>query len=215
VRRALLTDAGLAERAMLDQRSNELARSILEPLTDRQQDRLIAAMADVERLLTASMVEIAPYDPRHPYSRYCLQQYFTELAERFQAGFDPDRSISAADEELTPPAGLLLVATLHGEPIGCGALKFHDGQPTELKRMWIAPQARGMGLGRRLLAELEDHAVAAGSQLIRLETNRTLREAIALYQSAGYREVAAFNDEPYADHWFEKVLASGPAQQAS
>ncbi len=215
VRRARLTDAGLAERAMLDQRSDELARSILEPLTGRQRDQLIAAMADIERLLTASMVEIAPYDPRHPYARYCLQQYFTELAERFQAGFDPDRSISAADEELTPPAGLMLVATLHTEPIGCGALKFHDVQPAELKRMWIAPEARGVGLARRLLAELEERASAAGSKVIRLETNRTLHEAITLYRSAGYREVAAFNDEPYADHWFEKVLTGGPVQPVS
>lgn len=215
VRRARLTDAGLAERAMLDQRSDELARSILEPLTDRQRDRLIAAMADVERLLTASMVEISPYDPRHPHARYCLQQYFTELAERFQAGFDPDRSISAADEELTPPAGLMLVATLHAEPIGCGALKFHDGQPAELKRMWIASDARGLGLARRLLAQLEERASAAGSKVIRLETNRTLHEAITLYRSAGYREVTAFNDEPYADHWFEKVLTGGPVQPVS
>jgi DNA-binding MarR family transcriptional regulator/GNAT superfamily N-acetyltransferase len=215
VRRARLTDAGLAERTMLDQRSDELARSILEPLTDRQRHRLIAAMAAIERLLTASMVEIAPYDPRHPYARYCLQQYFTELAERFQAGFNPDRSISAADEELTPPAGLMLVATLHTEPIGCGALKFHDVQPAELKRMWIAPEARGVGLARRLLAELEERASAAGSKVIRLETNRTLHEAITLYRSAGYREVAAFNDEPYADHWFEKVLTGGPVQPVS
>jgi DNA-binding MarR family transcriptional regulator/GNAT superfamily N-acetyltransferase len=215
VRRAQLTDAGMAERAMLDQRSDELARSILDPLTDRQRDRLIAAMADVERLLAASMVEIAPYDPRHPYARYCLREYFTELAERFQAGFDPDRSIPAADEELTPPAGLMLVATLHAQPIGCGALKFHDGRPTELKRMWIAPEVRGMGLARRLLAELEDRAVTAGSRMIRLETNRSLREAITLYLSAGYREVTAFNDEPYADHWFEKVLPAAPVQQVS
>jgi GNAT superfamily N-acetyltransferase len=161
------------------------------------------------------MVEIAPYDPRHPYARYCLEQYFTELAQRFQAGFDPDRSISAADDELTPPAGLMLVATLHAEPIGCGALKFHDGGPTELKRMWIAPEVRGIGLARRLLAELEEHAVAAGSQMIRLETNRTLREAITLYRSTGYQEVAAFNDEPYADHWFEKVLPARPVHQVS
>ena len=213
VRRARLTRAGLAERAMLDQRSDELARSILEPLTDRQRDRLIAAMADVERLLTASMVQIAPYDPRHRHVRYCQQQYFAELAQRFHAGFDPDRSISAADEELTPPAGLMLVATLQAEPIGCGALKFHDGEPTELKRMWIAPEARGMGLARRLLAELEAYAGEAGTQVIRLETNRSLHEAIALYRSAGYLEVAAFNDEPYADHWFEKVLGDGPVRR--
>jgi ribosomal protein S18 acetylase RimI-like enzyme len=67
---------------------------------------------------------------------------------------------------------------------------------------------RGTGLGRRLLGELERHAEAAGARTLRLETNRTLVEAIALYRSAGYVEVPAFNDETYAHHWFEKQLES-------
>ena len=107
---------------------------------------------------------------------------------------------------MTPPAGLFLVATLHGEPVGCGALKFHPGAPAEIKRMWVAPAVRGLGLGRRLLAELEARAVAQGVRVLRLETNRALTEAISLYRAAGYREVPAFNDEPYAHHWFEKSL---------
>jgi len=93
------------------------------------------------------------------------------------------------------------------EPIGCGALKFHDTNPTELKRMWVAPSARGLGIGRRSLAELEAEAARHGSRLVRLETNRSLTEAIALYRSSGYVEVDAFNDEPYAHHWFEKRLS--------
>ena len=95
---------------------------------------------------------------------------------------------------------------LYGEPVGCGALKFHPGAPAELRRMWVAPSARGLGLGRRLLAELEARAAGHGVTMLRLETNRTLAEAISLYRAAGYREVAAFNDEPYAHHWFEKSL---------
>jgi ribosomal protein S18 acetylase RimI-like enzyme len=101
---------------------------------------------------------------------------------------------------------VFLVATLQAEPIGCGALKFHGDEPTELKRMWVAESARGLGIGRRLLTELESRAAAAGAQVVRLETNKTLTEAINLYRSAGYREVDAFNDEPYAHHWFEKHL---------
>jgi ribosomal protein S18 acetylase RimI-like enzyme len=100
------------------------------------------------------------------------------------------------------------------EPVGCGALKFHDDGRAELKRMWVAPTARGLGLGRRLLAELEAHAAANRVRVLRLETNRALDEAIGLYRAAGYREVPAFNDEPYAHHWFEKTLgppgAPGP-----
>jgi ribosomal protein S18 acetylase RimI-like enzyme len=101
---------------------------------------------------------------------------------------------------------LFVVATLHGGPVGCGALKFHGRGPAELKRMWVAPSARGLGLGRRLLTELERLAEDHGARVIRLETNRSLTEAIALYRSAGYREVPAFNDEPYAHHWFDKQL---------
>jgi ribosomal protein S18 acetylase RimI-like enzyme len=151
-------------------------------------------------------VEIGPADPANPDARFCLQSYFSELNRRFDTGFDPSKSIPADDDELRPPAGLLLVATLRGEPIGCGALKFHGDAPTELKRMWVAESARGLGVGRRLLGELERHAVEHGARTVRLETNKTLVEAIALYRSAGYVEVAAFNDEPYAHHWFEKEL---------
>jgi DNA-binding MarR family transcriptional regulator/GNAT superfamily N-acetyltransferase len=207
VRTARLTSPGLAERAVLDQRSDALASSFLEPLNQAQRNRLVGAMSDVERLLTAAMVEIHRLDPAHPHTRHCMGEYFAELDRRFEAGFDPTASISADDDELRPPAGLLLMATLRSEPIGCGALKFHDTEPTELKRMWVAPSARGLGLGRRILAELEAEAVRHGSQAIRLETNRSLTEAIALYRSSGYAEVDAFNDEPYAHHWFEKRLS--------
>jgi DNA-binding MarR family transcriptional regulator/GNAT superfamily N-acetyltransferase len=207
VRTARLTAAGRAERAELDRRSDQAAASLLGPLTTRQRGRLVSAMAEVERLLTASAIEVGERDPRDPGARHCLRAYVGELADRFDGGFDPERSISAADHEMTPPAGLFLVATLHGEPVGCGALKFHcPDAPAEIKRMWVAPSVRGLGLGRRLLAELEARAAAYGVRVLRLETNRALAEAVSLYRSAGYREVPPFNDEPYAHHWFEKVL---------
>jgi DNA-binding MarR family transcriptional regulator/ribosomal protein S18 acetylase RimI-like enzyme len=209
VRTAHLTGAGLAERAELDRRSDDVAASILGPLSASQRSRLVTAMAEVERLLVASMIQVSTCDPRHPDARWCLQSYFDELARRFDGGFDPARTISADDEELTAPAGLLLVARLHGEPVGCGALKFHGGAPTEIKRMWVAPAARGLGLGRRLLNDLEKQAGAGQARVLRLETNRTLNEAIGLYRASGYREVDAFNDEPYADHWFEKTVSVG------
>jgi DNA-binding MarR family transcriptional regulator/GNAT superfamily N-acetyltransferase len=203
---ARLTGPGLAERAVLDQRSDDVARSILGPLSARQRTRLVAAMAEVERLLTASAIAVSVSDPRHPSAHTCMRAYFGELAGRFEDGFDPARSISAEDEELSPPAGLLLLATLHGEPVGIGALKFHDDGPPDIKRMWVAAAVRGLGLGRRLLADLEASAAQHGARVVRLETNRALVEAIALYRSAGYREVPAFNDEPYAHFWFEKDL---------
>ena len=207
LRIARLTSAGLAERAVLDERSDELAKSFLEPLNERQRNRVVHAMNDVERLLTAALVEIEPVDPLHPHAQYCLGRYFAELNLRFEAGFDPSISISADADELRSPAGLFVVATLRSEPIGCGALKFHTNEPTELKRMWVDPSARGLGIGRRLLSELEAEAQLRGSRMVRLETNKSLTEAIALYRSSGYLEVQPFNDEAYADHWFQKRLS--------
>jgi DNA-binding MarR family transcriptional regulator/N-acetylglutamate synthase-like GNAT family acetyltransferase len=207
VRTVRLTRAGLAERELLDRASDELAYSFLEPLSEERRERLVAAMAEVERLLTATLVEIAAVDPAEPDAQFCLREYFAELGRRFETGFDPAASIPATLDELRPPAGVFLLATLRGEPVGCGALKFHGRRPTELKRMWVAGAARGLGIGRRLLSELERHAATAGSRVVHLETNRSLEEAIALYRSAGYREVEAFNDEPYAHHWFEKRLS--------
>ncbi len=185
VRVAWLTSRGLAERAELDRRADDAAAAILGPLSPRQRTRLVAAMAEVEQLMLASMVKIAASDPRQSAARYCVQAYFDELARRFEGGFDPALSIPAEDEELTPPAGLLLVATLHAEPVGCGALKFGGDALAEIKRMWVASSARGLGLGRRLLADLEARAAANGARVIRLETNRALAEAISMYRTAG------------------------------
>jgi len=206
VRRARLTVAGQAERAELNLRAEGFARALLEPLSVSQQAKLAAAMAEVERLLLASTVRIAITDPASADARWCLEQYFAELNRRFEAGFDPTRGISAQAHEMTPPAGLFLVASLRQKPVGCGGLKFHADAPAELKRMWVAPEVRGLGVGRRLLHELERHAREAGVTVLRLETNGTLVEAIALYRQSGYQEVAAFNAEPYAHHWFEKWL---------
>jgi ribosomal protein S18 acetylase RimI-like enzyme/DNA-binding MarR family transcriptional regulator len=213
VRIARLTAAGIAERAELDRRSDELAEAMLTPLDGGQRTRLVAAMAEVERLLTAALVEVAVTEPSEPDARACMAAYFAELGRRFDAGFDPQRTIAATDAELRLPAGLLLVARLHGEPVGCGALKLHGRGPAEIKRMWVSGSARGLGIGRRMLAELERRAIEHGARMVRLETNRSLVEAIALYRSAGYTEVPAFNAEPYAHHWFEKRLgARSPAR---
>jgi ribosomal protein S18 acetylase RimI-like enzyme len=206
VRTARLTSRGLTERAELDRRADDAAASILRPLSASQRDRLVSAMSEVERLLVASAVEVAVRDPADPAARACVRAYVEELGRRFDAGFDPARSLPADDRDMIAPAGLFLVATLHSEAVGCGGLKFHDDAPAEVKRMWVSPAARGLGLGRRLLTELEAHAAARGVTTLRLETNGTLAEAISLYRSAGYREVGAFSDEPYAHHWFEKQL---------
>lgn len=206
VRTVELTRRGQREHQLLDRASDDLAASLLDPLTPTQRERLAEAMDTVRTLLTAGLVVVTIDDPAGADARFCMSQYFAELNSRFETGFDPDLSISADVDELTEPAGLLVIARLRSQPVGCGALKLHRGEPAEIKRMWISPSARGLGLGRRLLRELEDHAAARGAAAVRLETNKALVEAIALYRSAGYVEVDAFNDEPFAHHWFEKQL---------
>jgi DNA-binding MarR family transcriptional regulator len=206
VRRVTLTRKGLREVARLDRLSDDFAESVLVPLTSAQRDRLIAAMAEVERLMRASAVKVEPVRAEGAEAQGCLEQYFRELATRFDAGFDPARSISASADDLTPPAGVFVIARLGGEPIGCGALKVKERQVGEIKRMWVRSDARGLGIGRRVLETLEGFALHFGVTTLRLETNRTLAEAQALYRNAGYGEVAPFNAEPYAHHWFEKAL---------
>ena len=208
VRRVVLTPKGRTERATYDSLSDELAASFLSPLDPVQRDRLVNAMAEVERLLRAGAVELRLERPDSAAARSCLEQYFRELAERFEIGFDPARSNPATIEEMTPPAGFFIVAWLDGHPVGCGALKAGDGITGEIKRMWTSPSARGLGIARKMLRSLEEKARDAGLEWLQLETNRTLTEAQALYRQEGYREVTPFNSEPYAHHWFEKRLGS-------
>lgn len=198
--------AGLTAILVADDEPERRAPTVLG-----RPDGRIASLADLfDVSIDAFGVTFAVADPTSDDARYCVDAYFDELDGRFESGFDPRRSISADADELTEPEGLLLLARLHGEPVGCGALKLNDDEPAEIKRMWVAPSARGLGLGRRLLAELEEQARARGIMKVQLETNSTLTEAIRLYRSAGYEEVEPFNEEPYAHHWFEKRLDRAP-----
>ncbi len=205
-RRAHLTARGTAEHAALDARSDELARGLLQPFGDSQRRRLITAMAEVERLLNAGAVQITSIDPDHTDARSCLSEYARELNRRSRRTFDPTVGATVTADETRPPAGRFFVAYLHGEPVGCGAVKHPPAAPAHLKRMWISPEVRGLGVGRRLLTTLEDCARDAGASTARIETNSDLTEALALYTATGWESVDAFNQEPYADRWLEKQL---------
>ncbi len=206
VRTVLPTEAGRAERAELDRRSDALAAALLEPLSPGQRTRLADAMDTVVRLLDASLVQVEAADPGSDDARRCLAAYYDELARRFPGGFDPGRSLHPDTHEFTEPTGRFVLARLRGRAIGCGAVLFHAGAPAYVKRMWVDDAVRGMGVGRRILAALEDAAREHGAASVTLETNASLTEAIAMYRASGYVEVEPFNDEVYADHWFEKAL---------
>ena len=206
VRKARLTAAGQREVREMNARSDRAAAELLESLTPSQRTRLVAAMAEVHRLLQLAGLEVERVDPASPAARWCVGQYIEELDRRFDSGFDPAASLPADDRDFIPPQGAFLVAFVDGEPVACGAVKAISPGVGSLKRMWVSDAVRGLGIGRRMLEALEAHARELGLTTLRLETNRTLQEAIRLYRSAGFREVAAFNDDPYAHHWFEKRL---------
>jgi len=206
LRRVVLTQKGRLELQAYDRLSDRLAASMLEPLDARQRERLVRAMGEVERLLGAARVKVDFEPPTGDVARQCLESYFRELAERFEGGYDAARDASAPDADMAPPAGRFIVARLDGEPVGCGALKRVDERVGEIKRVWVAKPVRGLGVARRMLWKLEAAALEMGLATLRLDTNKTLTEAHALYRKEGYREVERFNDNPYAHLWFEKRL---------
>ena len=152
-------------------------------------------------------IDIVETPADHPDARWCFERFADELDRRFPGGFRYDRALPLDASELTPPNGLVLLARRDGQPVGCAGLKIVEGGVGEVKRVWVSADARGSGIGRRLMDEVEARARAAGCRLVRLDTNHTLVEAIAMYRGRGYREIERFNDEQYADHFFEKALS--------
>lgn len=168
--------------------------------------------AVARRLPGAAGVMIESADPSGADAQACIGAYFRELQERFDEGFDPALSVSANPEELVPPSGWFLIARLDGVPIGCVALKIKGGGYGEIKRMWVARSARGLGIAQRLLESIEVRAIDAGVDVLRLDTHRSLTEARALYLRNGYVEIAPYNSNPYAHYWFEKRGMLRPRQ---
>jgi DNA-binding MarR family transcriptional regulator len=212
-RLAKLTVKGAAEREAYDALSDDLARSLLGSLSSSQQERLVAAMREVERLTAAASIVIAAEPDDSPDAIACVQAYYDELNARFDGGFDPGSGGYAGHALPGEESGTFMIARLHGRAVGCGALMPLDAQTGEIKRMWIAPGTRGIGLSHRLLQALEGEARRRGLARVVLDTNRSLAEAQSLYRKAGYREIPRYNDNAYADFWFEKEIgqAAPPA----
>ncbi|MDI3336297.1 helix-turn-helix domain-containing GNAT family N-acetyltransferase [Defluviimonas aestuarii] len=200
------TARGKREIAAYDRLSDARADALMSRQS-RGADALLAAMDLVATALTRHRITVSRIDPETPEARYCLNEYYAELARRFETGFDVTTSLDPEALNLRPPLGSFLVALSDGLPLGCVALKGNGSETGEIKRLWIAPAARGLGLARRLMKRAETEARALGIRTLRLDTNRTLTEAIALYHRLGWHEIPAFNTEPYAHHWFEKRLS--------
>lgn len=203
VRIVTLTEAGHRERADLDARARDSVAGLLGPLTPGQRDRLIGAQSEVRRLLRLATVAITAVPDDDEAARACLRAYAAELAGRFPEGYDP--------AALLPPGalgvGAFLLAREEDTPVGCGVWQRRSGGVAEIRHLWVSPAARGLGLGRRLLAAAESDAAGHGMTTVRLGTHPSLHEAIALYRGAGYREIPSYSDSPYNHLNFEKNLA--------
>jgi len=206
MRRAEWTAAGREMVATYDRLSDERAQGILAPLDTGQRDRLVSAMAEVEHLLRAAAITITIEQPDSPAALACLKAYGAGLAEVFEGGYDPSDDGPPDHDDYRQPHGAFLIAWSDGQPVGCGAWKRLDATTAEIKRLWTAEGVRGLGLGRRLLCNLESLARDAGMTHVQLDTNRALGAAQALYRSEGYKEIPRYNDSPYAHRWFRKDL---------
>ncbi|MFN8077271.1 MAG: GNAT family N-acetyltransferase [Kineosporiaceae bacterium] len=160
--------------------------------------------ADVPPPTASPPVRLRRRDPASPVAVALLDTYRAEISALF--GFDATTGVSADPEEMTPPRGDFLVAYLDDVPLGCGGVKLVGPGLAELKRMWVAPQARGRGVGRALLAGLEAAARDLGATRAVLDTHARLEPALRLYTGGGWQEVPAYNANPHATHWFAKSL---------
>lgn len=203
-----LTSLGRAAWDDLDRRSDELACRIVAPLTERQRDELATALATADRLLRAATVTFDVVDPEDPDALASLRAYFDELDVRFAGGFDPGDTLTADAPSMRSPRGTFVVAHSDDEPVACGGVVRVDEATGEIKRMWVHPDWRGVGLGRRMLNELETHVARLGCSRVVLDTNAVLTEAITMYERAGYTAVDRYNENPYAMHWFARDLAA-------
>lgn len=204
-RRAALTPAGLAEKAEYDRLNDAMAEGMLAR-APRHRAAVLAAMDLVAVTLNSDRIEIRPADPTDPAARACLVAYSRVLADKI-AGIpaahvpDPDPEADA----YRPPHGAFLLAWCDRLPIGCVSVKTLEPGVGEVKRLWIDPAARGLGLAHRLMRAVEDQARALGLGALKLDTNAALTEAIALYRRSGWTEIAPYTDFP-ATHWFGKPL---------
>jgi DNA-binding MarR family transcriptional regulator/N-acetylglutamate synthase-like GNAT family acetyltransferase len=206
-RRVSLTSKGSSTYRRLDDRSERMAEEILQALSDRQRSRLTAALATADLLVRAATIQLRRVDPQSAPAQQAVHRYFAELNRRFPNGFDAATARAAEPSLVVDDTAAFIVATSDGQPVGCGGVQQVAAQTGEIKRMWVDPEWRGAGLGSRLLRHLEATAADLGYQTVRLDTNATLTEAIALYERAGYRHISRYNDNPYAQVWFEKRLS--------
>lgn len=209
LRMAQLTEAGETELAEQNIRADAVAGGLFGALSADQRRELVTALGTAERLLRLAAIDIEAVDPASAIARNCLAAYVAELQERFPEGFDEAELVQP--QEFQGRAGVFLVASAEGSPVGCGALRTFEPEVGEIRHVWVSADARRLGVGRRLLTELEHQAAARGFAHVRLGTHHVLAEANQLYRNTGYVEIPKYGQDPHAQAWFEKRLT--PQQQ--
>jgi DNA-binding MarR family transcriptional regulator/GNAT superfamily N-acetyltransferase len=208
-RRRIVVPSAKGRRAVarLEERSEERAAALVAPLGESQRRRLVESLATADRLIRTATCVFEPVDVASEEAVTAVGRYFTEIDERFRGGFDPSLGASTDPDAIRPPDGVFLVARIDDSVVACGGVQRHSRTIGEIKRMWVDPTWRGCGLGVRTLAALEEAARDLGYREVYLDTNGVLTEAIAMYDAAGYRRIARYNDNPYAQAWFAKRLS--------
>jgi DNA-binding MarR family transcriptional regulator/GNAT superfamily N-acetyltransferase len=199
-----LTDTGARELAELNRRSSAAINELLEPLTPHLRDQIVTTARHLHHLLRHAAVDVAVIDAGSAEARQCLHEYAAELVTRFPEGYAS--SALTEPEELRGHDGSFLVAREEGRSIGCVAWHRIAPQTAEIRHLWVHDQARGLGVGRRLLHEIESDAGTHEVTTVCLGTHTVLTEAIALYRSSGYHQTAPYDTSPYNHLAFEKTL---------
>ncbi len=199
-----LTEKGQEEFDIYETLSDEKASSILAG--HKNADRLLEAMDIVTIALSRDQIVFEETDYASDMATYCLNAYAEEISQRVSSVFTLEDSGEPDLWQMKHPHGTFVIARLEDLPVGCVGIKGEGGGFGEVKRMWITPAARGLGLGRKLMTYAENASRALGISTLRLDTNSVLSEAVGLYQSMGWVEIDPFNDNPYPDKFFEKQL---------
>ncbi len=196
IRQVQLTGAGILELKELNRLSDLEMTTLLKKLPEKKQQLLTEAMKTVEQLLETAAVQLIRVEESDTRAQKALESYYSELSDRFGRHFDPGQMEN----------GIFFIVELHGETVGCGAVVMYPDF-AEVKRMWVAPSCRGRGIASKILTQLEEEALRAGQKTVRLDTNDNLNEAKAMYRRYGYHEIKRYNDNPFAQHFYEKVIA--------
>ncbi|MDN3024509.1 bifunctional helix-turn-helix transcriptional regulator/GNAT family N-acetyltransferase [Streptomyces sp. S.PB5] len=208
LRMVALTPAGRTEIKEQNRRADALAAGLLSGLTDDQRADLTDALATTRRLLRLAAITVDLVDGHAPDARACLDAYADDIDARFPEGFDKADLVSP--EEVSGDTGAFFVAYEEGRPVGCGALRRLEPGIGEIRHVWVHPDARRLGLARRLLTALEQAASERDFDVVRLDTHAVLTEAQAMYRACGYAEIPAYAEHRYAGHWFEKRTRPAP-----